>query len=68
MALCLSSPWPFSHPLVSCLFPAHRLGRVRRQPAARLLAGRPVHQPRGLVHLPVPDGQGRPPLQTGPGL
>ena len=58
--------WPCS--LTSLLPPACRLGRVCRQPGARLLTGSPVHQPRGLLHLPVLDSQGRQPLQTRPGL
>lgn len=64
----LSSLWPFCHWLLSCLSPANRLGRVCRQPGARLLAGCPVHQPGGLLHLPVPDGQGRQPRASRPGL
>lgn len=48
--------------------PPGRLGRVCRQPGARLLARRPVHQPRGLLHLPLPHGQGRQPRPSWPGL
>lgn len=48
--------------------PAGRLGRVRRRTGPRLLPGRPVHQPGGLLHLPLPDGQGRQPRPSRPGL
>lgn len=48
--------------------PAGRLGRVRRWTGPRLLPGRPVHQPGGLLHLPLPDGQGRQPRPSRPGL
>ena len=57
-----------SHGLCPVPLPPGRLGRVCRQPGARLLTRCPVHQRRGLLHLSVPDGQGRQPLPRGPGL
>lgn len=58
---------PFPHCAALSLLPG-RLGRVCGQPGARLLTGRPVHQPRGLLHLPLPDGPGRQPRPSWPGL
>lgn len=50
------------------LSPVNRLGRVCRQPRTRLLPSRPVHQPGGLLYLPVPDCPGCQPLPSRPGL